>query len=318
MATSYTNLGGSGNRTGVVGTQVSTNLVILNAVTLIDGSYDDANYFYAGIAVNSSRWFWWDFGGPVTIDEAKFYQDIADSNGVWKFQGSNDNSSWTDIGSSFTLGTAATHTITELNGNSTTYRYLRCVGVSGTTSGASWVRQWEFKIDGMTDPTPGTSYANTGGTGDRRSIITQTNSGIVNGTAPYDYWLDGNTADNHDYFTGGALSGSVYVRWDHGAGNSRVINQAKFYQQTRDFHGFWKWQRSNDASSWTDIGHQFLLGGDTEQIITSPGGNTTASRYQQIVGVSGSTSSAPWVYEFEFKIADGGAPANTTNFFQFF
>ena len=319
MATSYANLGGSGDRRGVVGVFLSPQTLIGGAAhpELLDGDFDNELYF-ASATVSSAYWLF-DFGSPVVIDEAKFYQDIADSNGVWKWQGSNDNSSFTDIGSSFTLGTSATHTITELNGNTTAYRYYRLQGVSGSLSGASWVRQWEFKIDGMVDPTSGTSYANTGGTGDRRSIITMSNSGIIAGTPPYNGFINGNTADNVDYFTGGALSGSVYVRWDFGSGNAQIIKQAKFYHSNQDTHGVWKWQGSNDASSWTDIGHQFVLGGYTGQIITALSCNATAYRYYQIVGVSGSTSGSPWVHEFEFMLAaGGGAPANTSNFFQFF
>jgi len=213
MATSYANTGGTGNRIGVVGIQTNVGLLTTDdPLLLINGSFANENFF-AGLGA-SGQFLLFDFGTAVLIDEALWYQDNASSHGTWKWQGSNDNSSFTDIGSSFTLGGTATQTHTQLNGNATSYRFYRLLGVSGTTSTSPYTREIEFKIDGMTDPTPGTSYANTGGTGDRRGIITMTNSGIITGSSPYTNWIDGSTSENDDYFTGGALSGSVYVRWD--------------------------------------------------------------------------------------------------------
>lgn len=324
MVTSYANLGGSGDRVGVVGIQVSAGLRYWRPgppTKLLDGSTSGGGgtfWFPAGATV-SGAFLLFDFGTAVLIDEAKWYQDTADTHGSWKWQGSNDNSSWTDIGSSFTLGGATTQTQTQLNGNAASYRYYRLLGVSGVTNDIPYTTEIEFKIDGMADPTPETSYANTGGTGDRRASITMTNSGIITGSPPYNNWIDGNTSENDDYFNSDSLSGSDYVRWQFA--ESKVINQIRFYQETLDFHGFWKVQGSNDASSWTDIGHQFQLGGELMQIITAPHGNATGYLYYQIVGVSGSTSDVPYIREVEFKIGDpagGGGGGANSGFFSFF
>lgn len=146
------------------------------------------------------------------------------------------------------------------------------------------------------------SYANTGGTGDRRSAITTTLStiGIISGSA----LLDGDTTSNgRNFFTGSVLDGTTfYLILDFGAGNSVLITEAKYYQQTTTDQGVWKWQGSNDASSWTDIGGTFSLVTAATSTLTTLSGNTTSYRYYRMLGMSGFTSNGPWIYQLEFKI----------------
>ena len=145
------------------------------------------------------------------------------------------------------------------------------------------------------------SYANTGGTGDRRSIITITASGANVPTSGN--WINGDNSSNGQFFFGdAALTGSQWLQFDFGSGNTVLITEAKYYQQNTTAEGTWKWQGSNDASSWTDLGGTFALGGVATETITSLSGNTTKYRYYRMLGLSGSTSSNPWVYEMEFKI----------------
>jgi hypothetical protein len=151
--------------------------------------------------------------------------------------------------------------------------------------------------------TPG--YGNKGGTGDRRSIITISDSG--NGSSafihssPATSWINGSTADSGNFWSGSAISGA-WAQFDFGSGNAVLITEATYYQSSPQAQGAWKWQGSNDASSWTDIGGAFTLGTSATQVLTTLSGNTTAYRYYRILGVSGSTSNGPWVYEFEFKL----------------
>ncbi len=143
------------------------------------------------------------------------------------------------------------------------------------------------------------SYTNEGGSGNRTSLITVT-SDIVNGNA--NQLVDGNNTSSGIYFNPVSVVGR-YVSFDFGSGASRVITEAKYYQGTSHTHGTWKWQGSNDGSSWTDIGGEFTLGGSTIQTITVLSGNANEYRYYRILGVSGTASAAPWIYEFEFKIS---------------
>lgn len=146
------------------------------------------------------------------------------------------------------------------------------------------------------------NYANTGGTGDRRSIISTTLStiGIISGTA----LLDGDTVSNgRNFFTGSVLDGtSFYFIFDFGSGNSVQITESKYYQQNTTDQGVWKWQGSNDALSWSDIGGTFNLVTTATTVCTTLSGNTTSYRYYRMLGMSGFTSNGPWIYQMEFKI----------------
>ena len=153
-----------------------------------------------------------------------------------------------------------------------------------------------------------TSYSNTGGTGNRTAIITTTKSiGFSGGVPQLSILVDGNTTmQNSCYFTGETVAGK-YMRFQFGS--AKVIDEAKFWQDggAAYNHGVWKWQGSNDGSTWTDIGSSFTLGPSVStsspQIITALAGNQTAYTYYQLLGVSGSSNSGPYIREFEFKIS---------------
>lgn len=159
MATSYTNPGGSGNRTSTGDGTVTvsfggtwTGLIAGEMQNLVDGGFGNngTDSFDASVSpVTSSHYIRFDFGTAKVIDEAKWYTNSgATAQGTFKWQGSNDASSWTDIGSSFTLsGTGSSpQTQTQLNGNTTGYRYYQLLGVSGTFNNGPWNQELEFKI----------------------------------------------------------------------------------------------------------------------------------------------------------------------------
>lgn len=147
---SYDNNGGTGDRRTIV--TISSNVSSTGTLSnLLDGLFQD-NFYWAVQSVTSSLYIKFDFGTAKLITEAKYYQNATNSQGVWQWQGSNNDSTWDDIGATFTLGGVATQTITELSGNTTSYRYYRLLGVSGKTSAAPWVREFEFKINDVTSP----------------------------------------------------------------------------------------------------------------------------------------------------------------------
>jgi hypothetical protein len=148
-----------------------------------------------------------------------------------------------------------------------------------------------------------TSYANTGGTGDRSAFIFVAATGLAPsmiGGGGESAWVDSNFSNGQGFFSDGSVDSSSSLRFDFGS--AVLIDEAKYYQQNTTAQGTWKWQGSNDASSWTGIGSSFALGGVATQTITALAGNTTSYRYYRILGVSGTSSSNPWVYEMEFKI----------------
>jgi hypothetical protein len=112
------------------------------------------------------------FAAPRLITEAKWYQSAIAAHGDWQWQGSPDNSAWTNIGSTFTLGTAATQTITTLSGNATAYRYYRMLQTTGTASTSPYLYEIEFSIDsGVANTTWNPS--------DKTANITLTGSNLI-------------------------------------------------------------------------------------------------------------------------------------------
>jgi hypothetical protein len=135
---------------------------------LVDGDLVTRCGFH-GNSTNSTRYVRFQFASAKVIDEVKFYQAAAISHGVWKWQGSNDGTTFTDIGASFTLGGVATQTITTLSANTTSYLYYQIVGVSGTMNASNFIREFEFKVSTTTPasytnviPLGKTTVSNTG------------------------------------------------------------------------------------------------------------------------------------------------------------
>jgi hypothetical protein len=145
--TSYSNPGGSGDRTGVVTVTWDGTTGGGAVADLLDGSQTNEFFWTAG---QTSKNLTFDFGTAKVIDAFKWYQDVGGSHGSSnKLQGSNDNVSYTDIlptggGSTFVLG--GTSTGTEFTFiNSTAYRYYR-ITVPGATSASPYLREIEFKL----------------------------------------------------------------------------------------------------------------------------------------------------------------------------
>lgn len=317
LVTSYNNPEGSGDRTNVVTVTASAGLVGRDSGTptpeeWVNGLSDNASWFNT-VSLGSSVWLKFDFTVPRIINEMTYtQQQLNVSQGFWKWQGSNNNISWTDLGSSFemlaasTVGGNATYVDTSLGGNHTAWRYYRLLGVSGSTSTSPYVYEFNFKID----PGP-TSYSNPGGSGDRSSIISVSASpGLVGGFGAGGigdprYFIDGANATAGGtaiWLHGITLENNTYLRFDFGAGLSRVIQEATYTQSNSTAEGIWQWQGSNDGSTWTNIGGSFALGGSTTNVITTLAGNGTGYRYYQMIGVSGTTSDNPWAFEMNFKI----------------
>jgi hypothetical protein len=117
--------------------------IYVNGVT----SGETTNYF-ASQTIDNTKLIRFDLGSAKIIDEAKYYHQDASAQGVWQWQGSNtEGSGYVNIGGTFSLGGATETTMTELNGNTTQYRYYQMVGVSGTTNGNNYGYEFEFKVE---------------------------------------------------------------------------------------------------------------------------------------------------------------------------
>lgn len=150
-APAYGNAGGRGNR-GMI--TVTTDLTggITAHWALVDGNLtEEANYYWTtGNNPIAGKYIQFQFPGAVRIVEAKFYRADYGAypplEGVWQWKGSQDGTTWVDIGATFTPGTGEIATMTTLSGNTTAYVHYGLFAVSGSFSGTVVPREFEFKL----------------------------------------------------------------------------------------------------------------------------------------------------------------------------
>jgi len=160
-----------------------------------------------------------------------------------------------------------------------------------------------------------TSYANSGGTGNRTASITVSASGF-SFTGGASSIVNGNTSESAGAYVGAsvALSGK-YIQFDFGAGASKVIQEVKIYLSagTYSLNGSWQWQGSLDGTNWINIGGGYADTASTPQMISTMAACTDGYRYFRLLGVGGTTgANTPYWSEFEFKIVDAAPPPDMT------
>lgn len=298
--TAYTNPLGSDYRVTYLTVTTSAAFTHNDPSRFVDGG--NATFYFNASAV-SGLWIQFDFGSgnKFVIDEATWTQSSTASHGAWKWQGSDNATDWTDIGGSFTLGGATSQVQTQLNGNTTSYRYYRLLGLSGNLNTGPYLYELNFKIGEV--ETTGSSYLRVFGTGARTGIITATADIAFGLGKSVTLLINGNPADSSFYFDGGAVA-NKYIKFDFGTGIT--ITEAAWFQSLTNSHGSWKWQGSANDSDWSDIGSAFTLGGAATQLQTELNGNTIAYRYYRLLGISGNASNTPVLYEIDFKINPTG------------
>ena len=139
----------TGDRTATVTVTATTDMFSVGTVeNLVNGDVASMGLTFADRAlVPATDHLRFDFGSNTYINEATYYQDTTTAQGVWRWQGSWDALGWADIGSSFTLGgVAGGQVLAQLNSNAKNYRYYQLIPVSGSTTSATNVEQFEFKV----------------------------------------------------------------------------------------------------------------------------------------------------------------------------
>ena len=148
-----------------------------------------------------------------------------------------------------------------------------------------------------------TLYTNTGGQGDRHTIITVSYGGAHWGGPKHSdltIMVDGIKTFQENYITGVDVSGH-YINFDFGVGASKIIDEARVYDE--GVMQTWKWQGSNNGTNYTDIGGSFVLGFGLPFTMSSLNGNTTGYRHYRLTGVSG-VEPYNSLWEMEFRIKD--------------
>ena len=264
----------------------------------MDGDYTTQDFYFNIQTVDSSLFLRFDFGSGMVITDYCWLQQNMAAQGVWQWQGSNDASTWDNIGASFTLGMDPFSSPLEFN--STAYRYYQIAGVSGVTSSSPYVYQMLFEIAPPPIEVVPTSYSN-GGTGDRTGSTTVTTSTGLSIGDPNDL-VNGNLSQTTYFWAVQVLSSAVWLQFDFGV--ARQITGWRFYQSAGFDQGMWQTQYSDDGTTWTSIGSPVSLT-QANMINISPvlGLNTVSARYYRWLGVSGTTSTNPFLPQVEFKIS---------------
>lgn len=159
---------------------------------------------------------------------------------------------------------------------------------------------------------PATSYLYTGGTGDRQASITVTRSGSGwSGSGASQGVVDGIYGGGGIVGTGASNAGNT-LQFDFGV--ARIVTEANVQTAGNTAMGTWQWQGSTDASSWVNIGAQFVWQpSNNYTLMTTLNGNTTSYRYYRILGVTGALN-VQGVYEFEFQIDNTVSPIITAHY----
>lgn len=296
MATSYSNFGGSGFRFGYF--LIKSDLPWSQSLNrLFDGSRtSNANFLGSTTAVAGKSFVDLNiYGSPRIIDAFTIYHGSISSPPTLKFQGWN-GSSWIDL-VSFTLNTSTS--TSQSFANTTAYTRYRFVGVSGNL-GTSLFYQIEFS----------TQAASSYETGNRAALITSATT-LTNGstTVPQNL-LDGSKDGNNTnawYPNGGQAVSGKTITFTLGAAQQFTSARISSISSSSGDNGTWKWQGSNDGSSWNDLTDPFVWYWGTynqlDEDVIAPLFKSSAVAsflYYRLLGVSGTTSSSPWYTEVEF------------------
>ena len=320
MATSYDNPGGSGDRTTLIVLKTTCNFHTfagwpIKAYNLINGRNGDYGDWTAGGNLV------FDFNEPRCIDEAIFRQSDSSVHGTWQWAGSLDGSTYTNIGSTFTLGGSAVQTIGTLHGNADFYRYYRLRLVSGSISTTPYLRGFDFRIDDASHLD--VAWAHPQGWGDRKSSVAISTTpafgdaaapfGPVDGSLLTSVWTTPDPdADPASFYWPNGASGIV-LRFDFGT--DVVMQGLKLRFDDRSTLGNWIIEGSANGSTWTAVSPGFTWGpsgvadaaGLYVQRIDFPS-NASAFRYYRLRQTSGVSNQNPWQQEVTFALGGAGLP----------
>ena len=127
----------------------------------------------------------------------------------------------------------------------------------GTSTGGGTLAYSIDKIEiSGTYAAPATSYSNPQGRGDRTGQITVTTTATLGGGSPAIGTLVNGSLTDGLWLVAGQTGREI--KFDFGVGTPRLVTEAMWRQNTGNDHGTWKWQGSNDNSTYTDIGGTVL------------------------------------------------------------
>lgn len=309
VATSY-NFLGAGFRRRLITVTTTANITNGPLSNLVSGKKQNDNAEGLFCTTNETgRQFVFEFPFPVVVDEFTWYQDAAGTQGTYTLSGSNDGSTYTNITTGINLGGASAVDVHAFT-NTTYYKFYKLLSTAGSTSNSRWLQEIEFKVSeeepqvGTPTPAGPTSYTNLYGSGNRSAAATML---INHRTACNENWL-GDMPGMLDGVVGNNCSlGAAWNVWTDAVilfifPTPIIIDEIKWKQQLASAHGVWTFAGSVDGITFTDLQTGIALGGAA--VSTYPITNTTGYHVYRLTQTSGSTSSATWLNEVEFKTAE--------------
>lgn len=142
----YANPGGSGDRTSLITISANFSPGAGALERWVDGNQtnSDSFSFKFNSGQNTGNEFTLDFGGLYEFNEWTGTFSISSALGTWKLEGSTDNSNWTTLHASFTMGGATSVTYTPtLTGP---YRYYKWTQTGGNTQTSTRMIEGRFQI----------------------------------------------------------------------------------------------------------------------------------------------------------------------------
>jgi hypothetical protein len=118
---------------------------ILNGLDEDNANNTSSSWYFNSGSLGSTSYIAFDLGSG----NEKYYtgfrqtQSSSGNGGVWKVQGSNDATNFTDLSANFTWGQTNNQYITW--SNDTAYRYIYIRGVSGNVNGSPWQEIIQFR-----------------------------------------------------------------------------------------------------------------------------------------------------------------------------
>ena len=101
------------------------------------------------------------------------------------------------------------------------------------------------------------------------------------------------------YFTASQAAASKHITIEIPA--AKVINTLRFRQQTSTTHGVWDIETSTNGSTWVTRASNITLGGDPDSVYALTI-DQTAYSFIRLVGVSGTMSNSPWIYDIDISV----------------
>jgi hypothetical protein len=313
-ATAYTALGGEGRRDYLIAVSSNANINNGPLSNLVNGVIATGNT--NGVFFNdheTAAEFTFTFPYQCRVDEFTWYQDQAETQGTWKFSGSNDGTTFTDLATGFDLG-GANATDVHAFTNTAGYSIYKLTQTGGTTNTDRWMEEINFKIslpsnDSTQAAAGATAYTNQDGEGDRtaRMLVLLSSAGSPVQTACNESTDLGNLKGLVNGVTGTQDCADAVAF--HSAGSSQidfafrqplVIDEFTWLQQSVADMGTWTLSASADnGATFTTLATGIEIGLATTDVHAFA--NTKGYRNYRLTQTAGTLSSAPWVYEVNFK-----------------